>query len=1229
MQSHSAPKRPPARDGAGSTLPPPFDDKTEEEWIDDWSTVLLSLPIIRAALFLALQRGESGAHHSVPVHVLDLVLSHPLHARFLLDESTRCIPLINQALAVAQRLLHASLLPSLPSPSPLSLKRGDHLHVRPFYLPSTHHRSSINDIRSKDTGSLISVTGSVVRTFDARVYEYAAQFECDRCRGRFYQYADEDAENRIELPSGCRAWLQPEANADNEAYMRQRKPCRSPLIHQTPQSLPRDVQMVRLQENLHRSQFALPRSIVVRLTDDLCETVKTGDVIHVTGMVRRQWGSLALEQRVNVEPYIDAFHVDIVASSAASASAVSSEPPVAASEFQQYWHRADGRGLRARNHIVNCLAPSLVGMFLPKLACLLALIGGVRKEDRGELAEDAHEDSEEKEREKGMHIRGDIHILLVGDAGVGKSVLLSSASLISPRGVLTTGTGTTTAGLTVAAVRSQSRSATSAFTLEPGALVLADGGVCCIDEFNCISKGDRPAVLEAMEQQTISVAKGGVVTTLSTRTSVIAALNPKGKYDHDVDLSVNTALGSPLLSRFDVILVLLDTRNEEWDEKVAQHLLHALPSAHGSGVKKQEALDEASDDEDDIISGHQTQSLTQLSQRIALTLTQATTTASQLLTQPWSVAQMQSYINHVKTRFFPVLSSSCQLLLTRYYQLQRRTGGPKQARINIRLLESLVRLTQAHARLMWRDECLLLDAVMAVMIMEHSALSCGLLAAQRTTVFMWSSAMPTTVSALHVEFSQRPEEEYDRWEATILSRLGLSEEADAQQQRRPSTASTRASAVSASGMTAPRSVSFGAASAAGRAVASIEAASAAKAHAASLRGTQRTESDQPLQSSFPLPTPPPAVRVDEAAPIPPPPLALLRSTPPSSSPPSQTRPSQPPRVPAPLAPMSAARPPSAPSQQQPSPAAAPAQSVLRSSALSSSSPSQSRGDPGASALGRQPLSRTPSVTFAPPLPRSPLDPSTPATDPYTLSSQSASQLRRAPTGNTFRSTEPRQGPPALPPAPLDSASPAKPGAPSQPPHIGRPHPPPPSSRPSGPVPPAPRTPAPPPRPMAPPPPVQRQHPAPAATTAPRPTAPSTPSQLRPPAAPVNAFLTPVRPPPAAASLQSPPPLSAVSATPKSSLASPLSSLSSSGHSSRKENVGLFNAVSLPSSFAAAVKFTNPFAAASAPPPVQQHAAPRSVTDAFSLPEETDGMAMGAQWLESVSEEVVNGLDLGF
>jgi DNA helicase MCM9 len=292
---------------------------------------------------------------------------------------------------------------------------------------------------------------------------------------------------------------------------------------------------------------------------------------------------------------------------------------------------------------------------------------------------------------------------MVGDPGTGKSQFLRFASKLMPRAVLTTGIGSTTAGLTCTAVKDGAD-----WALEAGALVLADRGICCIDEFGTIRAHDRTAIHEAMEQQSISVAKAGMVVKLKTRCSVLAATNPKGRYDWNEDVSVNTAIASPLLSRFDVVLVLLDNLNPQWDEVVSSFILQQAASTGSTAGENVQLSAGPSIVEVPLDAAEW--SRTEDGLRVEDTTPQST----------WSLSRMQAYLAHIRDTYTPQVSQPAQDILSSYYQLQRSSESRSAARTTIRMLESLVRLSQAHARLRCSTVVDALDALQAVCLVDLS-----------------------------------------------------------------------------------------------------------------------------------------------------------------------------------------------------------------------------------------------------------------------------------------------------------------------------------------------------------------------------------------------------------------------------------------------------------------------------------------------------------------------------
>ncbi|KAF8406052.1 hypothetical protein HHK36_008132 [Tetracentron sinense] len=605
-------------------------------------------------------------HYPLHIDFAELTEEDPPLSHLPFSQPTEFLPLFDDAARVAQKVV----LEDFKGLENAGLKEFVHVRINISGSPLECQETfpSIGRVRVKHRGILLTVKGTVIRSGSIKMIEGEREYECRKCKHRFKVYPELETGNAIRLPSSCPSQRARYCEGTNFQFVENSIVCH-------------DYQEIKIQESTQvLGVGSIPRSIPIILKDDLVDIVKAGDDVIVTGILTAKWSSDLKDVRCDLDPILIANHVrrtnelksDIVI------------PDDVVKKFRQFWLDFKDTPLKGRNAILRGICPQIFGLFTVKLAVALTLIGGVQHIDAS-----------------GTKVRGESHLLLVGDPGTGKSQFLKFAAKLSNRSVITTGLGSTSAGLTVTAVKDGGE-----WMLEAGALVLADGGLCCIDEFDSMREHDRATIHEAMEQQTISIAKAGLVTTLSTRTIVFGATNPKGQYDPSQcitsTLSVNTTLSGPLLSRFDIVLVLLDTKNPEWDAIVSSHIL-----------AEQGEQEKGKCDGD--------------------------------LTNIWPLPMLRRYIQFVKGYFKPVLTKEAERIISSYYQLQRRSAIQNAARTTVRMLESLIRLAQAHARLMFRNEVTRLDAVAAILCIESS---------------MTTSAIVDSVgNALHSNFTENPDQE--------------------------------------------------------------------------------------------------------------------------------------------------------------------------------------------------------------------------------------------------------------------------------------------------------------------------------------------------------------------------------------------------------------------------------------------------------------------------------------
>ncbi len=510
---------------------------------------------------------------------------------------------------------------------------GDYeINVRVYNLPPSRS-INIRDIRSENLDKLIDVEGLVKSASEVRPEAVRVIFQCPEC-GKLIPVIQDG--KKLKTPYMC----------DNPACGARGhfKEVKIDLV---------DTQRIKIQEPPEIIMGGeQPSEMYVVLTDDLVspegrKKVMPGNRVKITGILKKIPFKLASgASSTRYDLYLSANHIKTV-------EREFEEIELTKEDIAKIKKLAKDEKIYEK--LIESMAPSIYGYEDIKEAILLQLFAGVPKT-----------------QPDGTHIRGNIHLFLIGDPAVGKSQLLRYVSELAPKGRFVSGKKASGAGLTAAVVRDEF----SGWTLEAGAMILANNGIAAVDEFDKMRDEDISAMLEAMEQGTVSVAKAGIVTTLRANTAVLAAANPKyGRFDKFKPLTDQIDLSPVILSRFDLKFPIKDLPSEERDVRLAEHVLNSLTTP----------------------------------QAIEPVIPQAT---------------IRKYVAYARNHCKPKLTNEAKELIKNFYVLwrskSRNESGELTVALTPRQLEALIRLSEASAKIRLSDKVTAEDARRAIHLLEGS-----------------------------------------------------------------------------------------------------------------------------------------------------------------------------------------------------------------------------------------------------------------------------------------------------------------------------------------------------------------------------------------------------------------------------------------------------------------------------------------------------------------------------
>lgn len=518
----------------------------------------------------------------------------------------------------------------------------------------------IQDVGSEHIGKMLTLDSLVVKRSEIIPRVHLAKFKCLFCGTTMELTVDRD-DNVQDICSQCKRRALKQVNSESKFV---------------------NMQRLAVQDPLERLKGSTPTwHLEVLLNDDLVNTIIPGDRVAITGILRiRPRKTLrGKEDKILFTPYFEAYclipkqkefaELEMTADDERMIREIAKDPAI----FEK---------------IAKSIAPSIYGHDEIKKSLALQLFGG----------------TPDKKLVDGGAIRSDIHIMLIGDPGSAKTRLLQAITSIVPKGIYVSGKSTTSAGLTASAERDEFSE--GGWTLKAGALVLGSGGEVSIDEFDKIGDEDKSSLLEALESQTISVAKAGIVAKFTARTSVLAAANPKfGRFDKNAYPAEQFDISPALLSRFDLIFPIQDVLDEEQDAKIARHILAQHEAAGAQAV--------------------------------------GATDFEQVQAPPISAEVLRKYVAYAKRNVKPRLTVEASQKIEQYYIGLRKMGIKQGATpITPRQIEGLVRMAEASTKSRLSDKIELRDAELAISLFEFMFTTLAVDSSGRRDIDILTTGLP-------------------------------------------------------------------------------------------------------------------------------------------------------------------------------------------------------------------------------------------------------------------------------------------------------------------------------------------------------------------------------------------------------------------------------------------------------------------------------------------------------